>query len=398
MASVSLRPPVPTMPGDERSFCRSSPWQSGQAAARDEVTNASKCRPHPRHAYSNMGITGRFYQAGMRMGNMGAMMRLLASAMLIGMLSSSSAAQTGPRLVVLNKEDATLVTVDPASGKILGTVATGEAPHEVAVSADGRTAFVGNYGAQAPGQTISVIDLTTMKELRRVDISPLRRPHGMFVNGGKLYYTSETHRIVARLDPATYQTDWFFGTGQAGTHMVWVNADGSRIYTCNIGSDSMTIIERGANANAWNATVIPVGRGPEGFDVSPDGRELWAAHSRDGGVSIIDLQQKKVTGTIDLGTKRSNRLKFTPDGTLALVSDLDAGEVLVIDVASRKVTKKIPLGRMVEGILMQPDGTRAYVAVNGEHYIAVVDLKTLAVAGRIETGKGPDGMAWVAAR
>ena len=132
--------------------------------------------------------------------------------------------------------------------------------------------------------------------------------------------------------------------------------------------------------------------------MSPDGREIWAAHSRDGGVSIIDLEQKKVVGTIDLKTKRSNRLKFTPDGKLALVSDLDAGEVLVIDVASRAVTKKIPLGKMVEGILMQPDGARAYVAVNGDNYVAVIDLKTLTVTGRLETGKGPDGMAWVNAR
>jgi YVTN family beta-propeller protein len=319
-----------------------------------------------------------------------------SAVLLLCVFAAAPAAQTGGRLVVLNKEDATLVTVDPASGKVLGRVPTGEGPHEVAVSADGRTAFVGNYGgAQGPGSTISVIDLAAMKELRRVDVTPLRRPHGMFVAGGKVYFTSEVNRIVARLDPATYQTDWLFGTGQAGTHMVWVNEDQSRIYTCNIGSDSMSILERGTNPLVWNQTVVPVGRGPEGFDVSPDGRELWAAHSRDGGVSIIDLQQKKVTGTIDLQTKRSNRLKFTPDGKLALVSDLDAGEVLVIDVATRQVTKKIPLGRMVEGILMQPDGARAYVAVNGDNYVAVVDLKTLAVAGRIETGRGPDGMAWI---
>ena len=58
----------------------------------------------------------------------------------------------GPRLVVLNKEDATLVTVDPATGKVAGTVPTGEAPHEVAVSADGRPAFVGNYGGADAGQ------------------------------------------------------------------------------------------------------------------------------------------------------------------------------------------------------------------------------------------------------
>src|SRR5450759_1615949 len=104
---------------------------------------------------------------------------LLLMALALTCLSAAALAQRpAGRLIVLNKEDATLVTVDPATGKILGTVPTGEAPHELTVSADGRTAFVGNYGAQTPGSTISVIDLTAMKELRRVDVSPLRRPHG----------------------------------------------------------------------------------------------------------------------------------------------------------------------------------------------------------------------------
>jgi YVTN family beta-propeller protein len=320
---------------------------------------------------------------------------VLPLALLVTALSSTAAAQ-GPRLVVLNKEDATLVTVDPASGKILGTVPTGEGPHEVAVSADGKTAFVGNYGgASGPGNTISIIDLGAMKELRRFDVSPLRRPHGIFLVDGKVYFTAETNRLVARYDPASNQIDWLFGTGQVSTHMVWVNRDATKMYTANIGSDSISVIERGANAQAWNQTVVPTCKGPEGFDVSPDGRELWAACSRDGNVAIVNLEQKKVTGTLELQTKRSNRLKFTPDGKLALVTDLDTGELLVVDVATKAVTKKIMLGRMVEGILMQPDGARAYVAVNGENYIAVIDLKTLTVTGRLETGKGPDGMAWV---
>lgn len=325
------------------------------------------------------------------------MNRMLLTVIAVLLLLSAPHAQpAGGRLVVLNKEDATLVVLDPASKKILGTVPTGEAPHEVALSADGRTAFVGNYGAQTPGSTISVIDLTTFKEVKRVDVSPLRRPHGVYFANGKLYYTSEMNRIVARLDPTSYQTDWLFGTGQAGTHMVWVNDDASRIFTCNIGSNSMSILERGSTPNVpWNATVIPVGLGPEGFDVSPDRREMWAAHSRDGGVSVIDLETKKVVATLDLQTKRSNRLKFTPDGGRVLISDLDAGEILVLDARTRTLLKKIPVGRMVEGILMQPDGARAYVAVNAENYVATLDLTTLAVTGRIETGRGPDGMAWM---
>jgi YVTN family beta-propeller protein len=47
------------------------------------------------------------------------------------------------------------------------------------------------------------------------------------------------------------------------------------------------------------------------------------------------------------------------------------------------------------GILIVPDGSRAYVAAAGEGKLAVVDLKTLRVTGSVATGRGPDGMAWV---
>src|SRR5262245_34125822 len=247
-------------------------------------------------------------------------------------------------LLVLNKNDATLVFVDPATGKITATVPVGEGPHEVVVSTDGKLAFAANYGGTTPGNTISVIDVATKKELRRVDVSPLRRPHGLAFADGKLYFTAEMNRLFARYDPVTNQIDWYLGTGQTPTHMLHVTEPATRIYTANIGGNSISVFERAATSQNWNATVVPVGRGPEGFDVSPDGKELWAAHSQDGGVSIIDLATKKVTATFDAGTGRSNRLKFTPDGSQILISDLNAGELIVMDVKTRTTVKKIPLG------------------------------------------------------
>jgi YVTN family beta-propeller protein len=315
----------------------------------------------------------------------------LASAIL-ALLPVISTAQT---LIVLNKNDATMSFIDPATGKTLGTVPTGEAPHEAAVSTDGKLAFAANYGAQTPGNTISVIDIATRREVRKLDVSPLRRPHGLFAHDGKLYFTAEINRAIGRYDPASNQIDWILGTGQAGTHMVLSNKDGSVLFTANIGGDSMSVIERGNNPLAWNVTIVPVGKGPEGFDLSPDGKQLWAAHSRDGAVSVIDVATKKVTQTIDAQTKRSNRLKFTPDGAHTLISDLDGGELVIIDTATRKVTKRLPLGKQPEGILITPDGSRAFVAIAGDNQLAVVDLKTFEVTSRISTGGNPDGMAWV---
>ncbi len=78
--------------------------------------------------------------------------------------------------------------------------------------------------------------------------------------------------------------------------------------------------------------MIPVGRGSEGFDVSPDGKQAWVANAGDGTISVIDIDAKKVTATLAANARGANRLKFTPDGKLALIS---AGpELVIFDVAA----------------------------------------------------------------
>jgi YVTN family beta-propeller protein len=128
--------------------------------------------------------------------------------------------------------------------------------------------------------------------------------------------------------------------------------------------------------------------------VSPDGKEIWAANSHDGTVSIIDAAKKTVTETLKIPTRSANRLKFTLDGQRALISDLGGDGLAVVDVATRKEIKRLKLGGGAAGILMQPDGTRAFVAVGSKNGLAVIDLKTLEVAGWVMSGRGPDGLAW----
>lgn len=185
---------------------------------------------------------------------------------------------TKPVLVALNKAEASLSIIDPVTMKATGKVATGDGPHEVVLSADGKTAFVANYGgAQGPGNSLSVIDVTTAKELRRVDLTPLIRPHGLQMIGGKLYFTAETSRAIARYDPATNKVDWFMGSGQNGTHMIAGTPDQKKFYTANIGSDSVTAFEFQnvpPAAGQSKITHIPVGKQPEAIDLSPDGKEV----------------------------------------------------------------------------------------------------------------------------
>jgi YVTN family beta-propeller protein len=300
-----------------------------------------------------------------------------------------------PLLIVLSKPEAKAQLIDPATKKVVAEIGTGTGPHEVTVSADGKLGFVANYGDQTPGESISVIDLAARKELRRLSLGALRRPHGILESKGKIYFTVENNKAVARYDPATDRVDWLMGTGQDTTHMLVMKKDQTQIFTANIRSDSVAVLEPVGNGVNWRVTVIPVGKGPEGIDLSPDEKEVWTAHSVDGGVSIIDAQAKKVIVTIPALTKHSNRLKFTPDGKLVLISDPEANEVLALDAKSHKLIQRISVPAGPVGIQITPDGKKAYVACSGAGKIAVLDVAKLAVAETIEVAPGPDGMAWV---
>jgi YVTN family beta-propeller protein len=324
--------------------------------------------------------------------------RLAACLAAASLATICAMAQTpSPALLVLEKTDSTLAIVDPASLKIVGRVPAGSATHEVIASVDGKFAYVTNYNDQkGPRKELAVVDLTAQKAMTPVDLGALRAPHGITFAGGKVYFTAEANKAIGSYDPATKQVDWILGTGQNSTHMVAVSKDLKRIFTSNIGSSTICMIEQTSNPRGtdWNVTVIAVGKGPEGFDLSVDEKQVWAANSQDGTVSIVDVATKKVVDTINVQTKHSNRLKITPDGKLALISDPEGGSVLIVDTASHKVVKTLNVGRGAEGIQLQPDGARAYVALSEENSVAVVDLKTLQVTGHITGLRGPDGMAW----
>ena len=72
--------------------------------------------------------------------------------------------------------------------------------------------------------------------------------------------------------------------------------------------------------------------------------------------------------------------------------------LVILDAKSRKELKRVKIGRGAAGLQMQPDGSRAYVACTPDDYVVVIDLKSLEIAGRIEAGKQPDGLAWAVRR
>lgn len=304
-------------------------------------------------------------------------------------------AARGETLLVVNKSDATLAFVDPATMKVVGKVPTGEGPHEVAVSDDGKTAVVCNYGTGPnPGSTLTIVDVAARKALRTIQLPGLLRPHGIQAVGSRFYFTAEGSRAVARYDAAADRVDWIGGTGQDVAHMLVVAPGEKKIYAANIGGNSVSILDLTNAPRQTGLRQIAVAKGPEGIDLAPDGATVWVAgRTAEGGISVIDAGSGDIVRTIPTATKFANRLKFTPDGKHVLVSDPTSGDVTIFDAASGEVVKKIATAAGPSGILIAPDGKRLFVACANAGKVQVVDLVSGSVTAEVETGTTPDGMA-----
>jgi len=321
--------------------------------------------------------------------------------------ANECAAQSTPSLTLLalSKGDHVLAIIDPATLKVVARVPVGSDPHEVVASADGKTAYVTIYGGGSLHE-LDVIDLVGQKPLRTIDTRPLMGPHGITFVGNKVWFTAEGSKTVGRYDPVSGKFDWVMGTGQDRTHMIYVTPDSKKVYTTNVSSATVSIlvdslIKPMPNPAGftppphqdWVQTVIPVGKGSEGFDVSPDGKELWTAGADEGTITIINIATQKVSAQIEAKALGANRLKFTPDGKRVLITSLRTGDLIIYDAASHQQIKRLNTGRGAAGILIDDDGSRAFIGCTADDYIAVVDLKTLEVTGHIAV-RGADGLAW----
>ncbi|MFG0306980.1 MAG: cytochrome D1 domain-containing protein [Phycisphaerales bacterium JB040] len=328
----------------------------------------------------------------------------------IAVAGASLLAHAGPggTLIVLNKSEATASVLDRDTGDTIATLPTGVGPHEAAISPDGKTAVVADYGEQTPGASLTVIDLTGKSVIRTIDLGAPARPHGIQFepDGVHVAVTAETRGALLRVNVETGETAASIPTDQQASHMVVLSPDGTRAYVSNIASGSVSVIDLGKGELV---TIVETGAGAEGLDVTPDGSELWVGNRANDTVTVIDTKTLEVTGQLRCG-RFPIRVKVTPDGGRVLVSCAASGDVAVFDAKTREELARVPMadgagdaedggtvftqGPVPIGILIPGDGRHAYIANTNADIVTVIDLESYEIVSRLTAGQTPDGMAW----
>lgn len=311
--------------------------------------------------------------------------KLFLSATLLGSPVSANV------LIVGNKGEDTVSFISLKTGKECARIATGKAPHEIAISPDGRQAAVVAYG----GTSIDLFDVRKQRQLRRIDLAPNAGPHGIaWISASRIIVTFDRSNSVALVDPR----DGSFAsvqTGQRGSHMLAVSPDRSTVYVANILSGSVTVIDLARMAKVKD---IVTGGNPEAIAITRDGKALWVGDHSGPRVRVIELATDTVTATLPTDPF-AIRLAMTPDGKTAIASNFQSGTLTLFDARKRLPVRTIALSgtarAMQVTLAISSDSRTAYVAETGRDQIAEVDLRAGKVLRRIPTGKGGDGLAVV---
>jgi YVTN family beta-propeller protein len=313
-------------------------------------------------------------------------------------------------LVVANKSEATVSLVDTASGEIRVTLPTGNAPHEVDVSPDGKRALIGNYGTrEKPGSSLTLIDIPAAEVVKTIELQGYSRPHGIvWLDDRRAAVTVEAEKALVVVDTESGEVVQEIGTNADVSHMVAVARRGSHAFIANIGSGSVTAIDL---AIGKKVAEIPTGEGAEGIAVTPDGRQVWVTNRAADTVSVIGVSSMAQVATIEAGSFPI-RAETTADGEFVLVTNAKGNDLSVFSTTKFEEVHRVSFdavskgadGRLFSdrfgtssvpiGIQIVDPERRAYIAHANADDISIVDLETWQVVGTLSAGREPDGMGW----
>lgn len=312
--------------------------------------------------------------------------------MLIPLLLLAVSQSADTVLVVVNKQASTVSIVNVSTGTVTATLPTGANPHETSASRDGKWAVVSDYGAQAPGSTLTVVDLTTSRIARTIELK-FTRPHGIVFlpDNRTVAVTSETGGAVVLVDVVQGTITSDHPTGQRVSHMVALTSDGKLGYTANIADGSLSRIDFAGNGPP--RILSNIGSQTEAIGLTPDGREAWLGSNNTGKVLIVNVDQWKVTDSLQT-SGFPYRIGFTPNGRFAVVTNPQSNEVHVYDARMKAKLGTLNVADSPLGLIFSPDNRTAWITLAGSGEIAEIDLETRSVKRRLPAGPAPDGIAY----
>jgi DNA-binding beta-propeller fold protein YncE len=303
--------------------------------------------------------------------------RAFGLALSLLMLSVLPAAASGLAFIV-NSGGASISLVDMSSRKEVRRVPVLREPHHVALSPDGKSLLVGD----TVGNEVLFFDPVTAVLQKRV---PVADPYqlGFSPNGRFLVVNGLARNQVDVYDAATMRLLKRFPAHSMPSHLDFA-PDSSGVFVSLQGSDSMLAIDLNRLAELWTAKI---GKTPAGV-LWHDGKVLVADMGSDY-VAVVDPADGHVSGRIHTG-KGAHNLFLSPDRRIIWVNNRIGGTTTALDAATLTPIRSYAIPGGPDDIAFAPDG-RLWITRRFAEKVAVLDPST-GDYETIDVGRSPHGL------
>ncbi|MBV9028920.1 MAG: cation/acetate symporter ActP [Pseudonocardiales bacterium] len=289
-------------------------------------------------------------------------------------LGPNTVADVGPEVAI------------PALG---ATIPVGGTPGFVAVSPNGRHAYIANGNARV----VTVVDTAVNQVTATIPIAAGPPQFLAFAPDGRTLYVTvfNDQRTVHAIDVLDTESNTVIATipQPARPYLPAVSRDGKRLFVPNHDTASLSVIDTDTNSVITEVKVAP---NPHWVAFSRDGRRAYTANHESNLVSVIDTTTLEVLATIPVGTS-PHSIAVHPNLPLVANVNYGADTMSVINTVTDRVVATVPVGRHPQDITWAPDGRFAYVVNEGSNTVTVIDARTNRVTATIPTGAGPTSIA-----
>jgi YVTN family beta-propeller protein len=300
----------------------------------------------------------------------------------------------GPHLIVTAKTAHKVHFFDAETLTLSKTIDMPGSTHELALSADGRTAYGSIYGDGIfikrinPDRRIAVIDLPSKSLARVIDLGETSAPHGIMMDSfGALWCSAELGNAVLVVDPASDQVQPIDVKGTA--HWLAISHATGKAFV-SIKSDFIVVVDVARRA-VIDRIKLP--RVTEGLAISPDGGTLYVCAQTASEFYVIDAGTHRMLRTVPIGevnptNPQMRRVRVSPDNRYVAVSCNKAGQAVIyaadgLTSLASFATQKGPMG-----FGFAPDGEHAYLCCHDDAVVFEFELKTGSVTRTFPTAAG----------
>jgi YVTN family beta-propeller protein len=316
---------------------------------------------------------------------------------------------------IVNGGDSSLSVIEAATGMVQSTISLENAmyPHHISLSPDGTKLAVAvpamdlsgghakdsasrpsdgkhaaGHGLQMMTSKVLLVDATSGKILKSRDLSTMNHNAGFSPDGGEIWTSQMTEAgVVLVLDPSSLETRSEIKVGRYPAEITF-SADGEKVFVANGEDDTVSVIDI---VTKEVISIIPVGDNPVGAWPGTN-NTMYVDNEAGGSISAIDVESRAVVQTYDLGFT-PGMAASGPENSL-WVTDTDNGKVVIFGAGSTIKDSEITTGGGAHGIAFSPDGSVAYVTNQVADTVSIIDTAKRSLISNVDVGKNPNGIVF----